>query len=375
MPARLPRQDSESWFHFSVDQGWLDRRREPVIDPALPIVDPHHHLWDHAGNRYLLPELLSDLSTGHNIRATVFVEAASMYRADGPTELRPVGETEFVNGIAAMFASGIYGPLRACAGIVGFADLSRGARITDLLEAHIAAGGGRFRGVRNPAVWHRDKLLHSPRTDPPPGLLGDRRFRAGFARLAPLKLSFEAWLYHTQLDELADLAGAFPETTIILNHVGGCVGIGPFAGRRAEVFAEWRQRIRQLTPYPNVFIKLGGLGMKIVGLGFHDAKTPPSSAELARAWKPYIETCIDAVGVERCMFESNFPVDKEVCGYRVLWNAFKRVASDYSAAEKTALFSRTATTVYRLDLPDAKGSSKARSPGRGQAAARRRRSA
>jgi predicted TIM-barrel fold metal-dependent hydrolase len=361
MPDRLPHRDDESWFHFRVDQRWLDRRREPVIDPELPIVDPHHHLWDHPDHRYLVPEFLSDLRSGHNIRATVFVEAASMYRVDGPPELRPAGETEFVNGVAAMFASGLYGPVRACAGIVGFADLERGAGITDLLEAHIAAGGGRFRGIRNPAVWHADKRLRSPRTDPPKGLMLDRRFRAGFARLAPLKLSFEAWLYHTQIGELADLARAFPQTTIILNHVGAAVGIGPFAGRHAEVFADWSAGIRQLAMCPNVFVKVGGLGMKIFGLGFHGARTAPSSAELARAWKPYIESCIKAFGVERCMFESNFPVDKEICSYRVIWNAFKRVASGYSAAEKTALFSRTAATVYRLDIPGAaKGRSRAR---------------
>ena len=350
--APMPAKKHETWLtQYAPDQRWLGRRREPVIEPGLPIVDPHHHLWDHPNHRYLFAELLSDLRSGHDIRATVFVECSSMYRSEGPPEFRPVGETDFVNGVAAMFASGTYGPLRACAGIVGFADLLQGARIAEVLEAHIAAGGGRFRGIRMPFVWHPDKRLRSPRTDPPGDLMRDRQFRAGFAQLAPLGLSFEAWAYHTQLRELADLADAFPDTTIILNHVGGAVGIGPFEGKRETVFADWSAAIRHLARCPNVYVKLGGLGMKIFGLGFHGAKMPPSSAELARAWKPYIETCIEAFGVERAMFESNFPVDNEVCSYRVIWNAFKRIAAGCSAAEKAALFSRTAATAYRLEAP------------------------
>ena len=277
------------------------------------------------------------------------MQCLAMHRAHGPEALRPVGETEFVNGVAAMATSRIYGPARICAGIVGRADLRLGAAVEEVLTAHIGAGGGRFRGIRFITAWDADASLVNPLAAVPPGLLGDATFRAGFAKLAPLGLSFDAWLFHPQLDELTDLARAFPETPICLNHVGGVLGIGPYAGKRNEIFTRWSRSIQALAGCPNVVVKLGGLGMRINGFGFEKPADPPSSETLAAAWRPYMETCIDAFGVERAMFESNFPVDKGSYAYGTGWNAFKRLTERASAAEKTALFSGTATRFYRLD--------------------------
>jgi L-fuconolactonase len=332
---------------FSVDETWLARRCEDIIEPDLPIVDPHHHLWDRE-TRYLFDELRADTGSGHDIRATVFMQCGSMYRADGDPDLAPIGETEFVNGIAAMSASGHYGAARLCAGIVGFADLTLGARVAPVLEAQIGAGGGRFRGIRHSTVWHADPSIRTTPMLRPPGLMGERSFRDGFACLAPLGLSFDAWLYHTQLPEIVALACDFPETTIVLDHLGGILGIGPYAGKRDEVFGQWRRDIAELARCPNASVKLGGLAMRTLGFGFDARAMPPSSEELADAWRPYIETCITAFGAERCMFESNFPVDKGSCSYPILWNAFKRLAGSASATEKTALFSGTARRIYRL---------------------------
>jgi L-fuconolactonase len=336
-------------LHLPVRQEWLDRRREEVIEPDLPIVDPHHHLVDRPETgRYLLPELLADLGSGHNITATVYLEWLSMYRATGPAELRSVGEVEFANGVAAMAASGTYGKMQVCAGIVGYADLTLGAPVEKVLEAMIAAGGGRFHGIRFITATHPDQSDWGSPVRRPESLLMDTRVREGFARLAPLGLSFDAWMYHTQLRELADLARAFPETQIVLDHVGGPIGLGRYAGKRDEVFAEWSGRIRELAGCPNMHVKLGGLGMRMFGFDLHTHELPPSSEELADAWRPYIETCIAAFGPERAMFESNFPVDKGSCGYAALWNAFKRIAAGCSSAEKQALFAGTATRFYRL---------------------------
>src|SRR5215831_8136285 len=335
--------------HLPVRQDWLDRRRETIIEPELPIVDPHHHLVDRPETgRYLLPDLLADTGSGHNITATVYLEWLSMYRAAGPAELRPVGEVEFANGVAAMAASGTYGETRVCAGIVGYADLALSPAVEKVLEAMIEAGGGRFRGIRFITASHPDQAAWGSPIIRPAGLLLDPKVREGFARLAPLGLSFDAWMYHTQLSDLVDLARAFPETPIVLDHVGGAIGLGRYAGKRDEVFAHWSVKIRELAACPNVHIKLGGIGMRMFGFTHHIGKLPPSSEELAAAWRPYIETCIDAFGPERAMFESNFPVDKGSCGYAALWNAFKRIAAGYSAAERAALFAGTATNFYRL---------------------------
>ncbi|CAN5769525.1 amidohydrolase family protein [soil metagenome] len=329
---------------------WLARHVEPVIDPGYPIVDAHHHLFDWPIWRYRFEDYLEDLGSGHNVIATVFAECGAMYKARGPVAMRPVGETEFVTGVAAMSESGGYGPTRVCAAIVGHADLTLGARVSEVLEAHIQAGGGRFRGIRHSSVYEPSAEVRCTMHLPPQRLMEDRAFREGFACLAPLGLSFDSWLYHTQLTELTALARAFPDTIIVLDHLSGVLGIGPYAGREDEVFAAWQRDLRELAREPNVRLKIGGLGMHILRHGFHEREVPPSSQQLADAWRSSFEVCLEAFGAERCMFESNFPVDKTAYSYSVMWNAFKRLATGASPAEKAALFHETATRVYRLDL-------------------------
>ena len=335
--------------HLPVRPDWLQKRQEEILEPALPIVDPHHHLVDRANTgRYLLPELLADTRSGHNIIATVYLEWLSMYRAEGPVPLRPVGEVEFANGVAAIAASETFGKTKVCAGIVGYADLMLGDQVEEVLEAMILAGGGRFRGIRYISASHPDEAARGSSINRPSGLLLNAKVREGFAKLHPLGLSFDAWMYFTQLGELVDLARAFPETPIVLDHVGGPIGIGPYAGKRDDVFTEWKNRITELARCPNVHVKLGGLGMRLFGFDVHAGELPPSSEELTTLWRPYIETCIEAFGPARAMFESNFPVDKGSGSYQVFWNAFKRIAAGCSADEKTALFSGTASRFYRL---------------------------
>jgi predicted TIM-barrel fold metal-dependent hydrolase len=341
---------SKSGLYADPREDWLAQYSEEVIDPSRPIVDPHHHLWDRGGQRYMIEELSADIASGHNIVATVYVEARSMYRADGPEALRPVGEVEFANGAAAMSASGGYGPAAICAGIVGHANLLLGEAARAVLEAEIAAGQGRFRGIRHSSAFDADPDVGHIYTTRPKGLLLDPTFRKGFACLAPLGLSFDAWMFHPQIGELTDLARAFPDTKIVLDHCGGPVGLGRFANRREETFAVWKASIQEIAKCPNVVVKLGGLAMRLLGYDFHQRPRPPSSEEAAAAWRPYIESCIEAFGPGRCMFESNFPPDKGQCSYQVIFNAFKRIAAPYSEAEKTALFSKTATEVYRLGI-------------------------
>jgi len=331
------------------DEGWLAKQAaEAIVDPEREIVDPHHHLWDRRGHRYLLPELLADTGSGHRVTTTVFVDCMAFYRADGPPELKPIGETEFANGVAAMAASGGYGETRACAGIVSYADLTRGAAVQAVLEAHLRAGGGRFKGIRHAGGWDSSPEIRNSHTNPPPGLYADAAFREGFAQLAPLGLSFEAWQFHPQLPEVTALARAFPQTAIVLNHLGGPLGVGPYAGRGAEVFAQWRHDLAELARCDNVVCKLGGLGMTIGPFGYHQRAVPPTSQQLADDWRPWVEHGVEHFGAARCMFESNFPVDKMSTGYAVLWNAFKRLAAGAGDAEKTALFAGTARRVYRL---------------------------
>jgi L-fuconolactonase len=330
---------------------WLAKRpSEAALEPELPIIDPHHHFWDTPQRgRYLLPELLADIRGGHNIVSTVFLECRSMYRKDGPAEMAPVGEVEFVNGIAATSASGGYGPCRVAEAIIGHADLTIGARVREVLEAEIAVAGGRFRGIRHGVAWDENDAIQKFATRVvPPHLVRDPKFREGFAQLSPLGLSFESWQYHPQLSDAVDLARAFPDTTIILNHVGGVLGVGPYAGRRQEILAAWRKDIGELAKCSNVNVKLGGIGMTSFGFDFHERDRPPSSEDLAAAWRQYIEPCVEAFGASRCMFESNFPPDKQSCGYTELWNAFKHITIGASATEKTALYSGTAARVYRL---------------------------
>lgn len=336
-PARVP-----------VRQDWLDRIHEPIIEPDLPIIDAHHHLWNRPAHRYLLDELLADTGSGHNIRGTVFVQCRSMYKVEGPPELRPVGETEFVNGIAAQSASGIHGDIRVGSGIVGLADLAMGERARDVLEAHVRAAPDRFRGIRTMVASHPSDEISATFGRPPAKLMGDPIFRQGFAQLQSLGLSYDAWVYHNQLGELCELAQSFPDTPIVVNHVGGLLGLGPYRNHRDVAFREWRAYMDALAALPNVYVKLGGLCIDSFGFRLDERPVPAGSAELAAVWKPYVHRCIESFGANRCMFESNFPVDKGTTSYALLWNAFKRMAAEASAAEKRDLFFGTASRFYRL---------------------------
>jgi predicted TIM-barrel fold metal-dependent hydrolase len=326
---------------------WLDQVQEEILEPDLPICDPHHHLWDHPQSRYLLDELLADTGSGHNVVSTVFVECNSMYRAGGDVAMRPVGETEFVNGVAAMSASGQYGDIRACLGIVSYADLMLGVAVGEVLDVHMSVGD-RFKGIRHAAGWDASPEVRNSHTDPIEHLYLDPTFREGFAELGRRGLSFDAWLYHPQISELTDLARAFPDTTIVFDHFGGPLGIGPYAGKRAEIFPQWAADVAELARCENVVAKLGGLVMPINGFGLHKQAKPPGSDEIVAATSDYYRHALDCFGPSRCMFESNFPVDKQSCSYPVLWNAFKKLAAGFSDAEKADLFHDTAARAYRL---------------------------
>jgi predicted TIM-barrel fold metal-dependent hydrolase len=297
-------------------EAWLAQTIEAPLEPELEICDPHHHMWDRPGTRYLVDELLAD-AADHNLVDTVFVECQSGYREEGPPEMAPVGETEFMEEVALGCAADPECRTAVAEGIVGHVDLTLGDAVAPVLEAHLEASPERFRGIR-------------------------------LAQLDRLGLSFDSWAYFTQLTELADVARAFPELIIICDHAGGVVGIGPYAGRRDEAFWEWRHAIKGLAAHANVFMKLGGLAMPLSGFGWHERALPPGSEELAEATAPYYLACIEAFGVERCMFESNFPVDKVSCSYTVLWNSFKRVVQGFSADEKAWLFHDAAARAYRI---------------------------
>lgn len=338
-------------YHRSIAdvRAWQGPFTEAVIDPDLPIVDAHHHLQEDKNGRYLLHEAAADMATGHNFISTVHVQARSMMRAEGPAHLRDVGETEFARGIAAMAATGLYGTARVCEGIVGYVDFRIGATLVgEVLEAHLETAGGRFRGIRQIAPWVDGELAKSMPLNVPQGLLRDSAFRSGFTELAKRNLSFDAWLFHPQLSDVADLADAFPDTPIILNHLGGRLGIGPFALRFEDEFAAWRDGLRDLARRPNVSVKLGGLGMLYGGFDFHLRPRAPGSEELAKAWGPFVLEGIEIFGPDRAMFESNFPVDNQSAAFPVIWNAFKRITSSHSAAERAAMFHGTAQKVYRL---------------------------
>jgi predicted TIM-barrel fold metal-dependent hydrolase len=330
---------------------------EPPLDSNRAIVDPHHHLWEirpapgamHIAQRFLLPELLETIDrSGHNVTHTVFLECHAMYRDSGPDELRPIGEVEFANGIAAMSASGGYGRCRVAAGIVGSANPRLGARITPILEALRVAGGGRFRGVRFMTAYSEGGMFGAPPDTTAKGLMREPKFHEAAAVLQQMGLSLDVWCFHTQLNEVLELAEAFPNLKIILDHLGTPEALGAYAGREAEVRAEWATRIAKLARCPNIVVKLGGLGMNLAKSIGSDPRNATSTL-LAAQWLPYIETCIAAFTPRRCMFESNFPPDSASGTYGAIWNAFKRITSDYSEDEKTALFSSTAKKVYRLE--------------------------
>ena len=331
---------------------WLSLTNEPSLEPEIPICDPHHHFWDLRPQsipyqRYLIHELNADIYSGHNVRSTVFVEAHSMYLSDGPVELRPVGEVEFVQGLAAASASGVYGPSRAAAAIVGHADLKLADNVGPVLEALKAASPNRFRGIRHNVSWNSDPAFQDRETE---GIMADSKFREGTNVLSRMGLSMDVMLSFPQLPELVDFANSVPDLPIILNHMGGVNRIGVYVGREDEVLATWREGIAAVAACPNVTLKLGGMGMPRWGFGWHARETPIGSEELAEAMTPWMTYCIEQFGPDRCMFESNFPPDKVSFSYNVMTNAFKRLSKGYSDSERGAMFHDTATRVYRIGV-------------------------
>ena len=341
---------------------------EQIIEPELPIVDPHHHLWDlrpllpafpeprhdfleaiAGAAYYTFDELLADTQSGHNIVGTVFMECGAFYDASRSDAIKPVGEVEFVNGVAAQGASGLYGGYRPCAGIVGHADLTLGDEVRPVIEALIAAGNGRFRGIRHAAAWDRDAEVLGPPFHSPEGLYLSNAFRAGFKAYAEFGLTFDAWLLEPQLGDVLDLARAFPDQQIVLDHCGTPLNIASHKGKLHENFDRWRKSIHAIAECPNVAVKLGGLAMAFCGMPEEGPAKGLGSEHLAALWRPYIETCIDSFGADRAMFESNYPVDRWGASYAVLWNAFKRLARSHSADEKRALFSGTAARIYGIE--------------------------
>jgi L-fuconolactonase len=334
--------------HTAIRPEWLALHREPILEPDLAIVDPHHHLWERAGYRYFPLDLLDDVNSGHRICSTIYVQSRSMLRAGGPAAMAPLGEIEFANGAAAVGASAQYGPARICDGIVGGADLSLGDAVIPVVEAMIRIAGARLCGMRNAVAWHADPAVTSTTASVPVGLMSHTGFRRGAAALARFGLALDVWAYHTQLDELYDLARSIPEVSVVIDHFGGPVGVGPYADARDAMLADWRRAMQRLATLPNTRVKLGGGGMPVFGFGFERELLPPDSLRLAQAIRPYVEDCIEWFGVQRCMFESNFPVDKGMFSYHVVWNAFKRIARSATPDEKAALFSGTARATYRL---------------------------
>jgi len=328
---------------------WLAQHTEEIIDPSRPIIDSHHHIWTESQNQYLLDDFADDVNSGHNLVASVAVQAHYGYRTEGPEALRCVGETEELAAIRiAARSRGIAADTGAA--IVAFADLMMADRVASVIEAHIAAAPASFRGIR-----------HSVSRDPhfpegivlrpaPAGMLAEDRYRAGLATVAGFGLTYDAMLYHRQIPELTAAANALPELQVVLDHIGCIIGVGPYEGKESDSFQYWRRAMQDLAQCPNVSVKLGGFGMIICGAKWHERPRPPGSDELAQAWRPYIENCIELFGADRCMFESNFPVDKAMYSYAVVWNAFKRVTLGASEAEKDSLFRGTAARIYRIDI-------------------------
>jgi L-fuconolactonase len=327
---------------------WRALTVEPTLEPALPIIDPHHHLWQRsADDKYLLADVLADVDTGHNIVATVFIEFRTQYRTEGPDELKRVGETDFVEKIAAESATGKHGKVRIAAGIISNADLTLGTEVSRTLEGHMAASQ-RFRGIRHSAAWIPDAESVGMRVGAPPGLLADAKYRQGYAQLKRYNLVYDAWQLMTQLPEVVDLARAFPDQILVLNHMGGILGVGQYGAKKAEFFAAWKKNIVEAAKAPNIVCKLGGLGTPRCGLGWSDLPKPPSSDTIAKESAPWFDHCLEQFGPERCMFESNFPVDRASFSHHLLWNGFKRYAAGFSAAEKAALFHDNAKRIYRI---------------------------
>lgn len=328
--------------HHIVRDKWLALVQEDVLAPGQAIFDCHHHLWDRPEGRYRAEELMADMGAGHDVRASLFVQCRTGYHDDGPEALRPVGEVETV-------LAWMRGHDRFPAGIVAMADLQLGDSVRPVLEGFAVAGRGRVKGVRNTTAWHRDPAVRSNPKPPPDGLLRTAAFREGARAVAEHGLCLDVWAYQTQLEEVRALAAAIPELTVIVDHCGGPLGVGPHDRFDSANFRAWRDGLALVAAVPNTRIKIGGFGLGVFGWGYAEDAMPPLSERLAEDWRPWVETCLDLFGPDRAMFESNFPVDKGQFGYRTLWNAFKRLAAPLSRDERDALFWRSAARCYGID--------------------------
>jgi len=333
------------------DEEWLAQELpEEILLPDLPIVDPHHHLWVRPSYRYLVPEFAADIAAGHNVVRTVFADCTSMYRADGPDRFKPVGETEFVVGQAAQSASGLYGRARIAAAMFGNADLTLGGAVRDVIEAHVAAGNGRFRGVRFQSGWDASDQIRNGKIAVRPHMLVEPNVHAALKVLGEMGLVLDSYVFFPQLDDVIATAKMMPDLPIVLNHCGGPLGYGPYLNNPAEHYAVWKRHIQDVAKFPNVVCKLGGILNRTTDFDYLHADLPASSQLLADAWRRWIEPCIEAFGPERCMFESNYPVEKLGVSYATLWNAFKRLTQHASDGERAAMFAGTAARIYGLQL-------------------------
>lgn len=330
----------------------LEGRDEAILEPDLVIVDSHHHLFDLPGNRYMLEDYVADATAGHNVVASVYCETQVFSRKDGPEALRPLGEVEFANGVAAMTAGGQYGPCKVAHGIIGHANLTLGSAVGELLDRCMAAASERFRGIRHVTIEYPDDrpFKYVMTYKPPKGVLETPGFPLGLAEVERRGLVYDAAVFDPSLPVLTRMIDRFPGLTVVLNHIGIAIGVDMTAQEKAEVFRTWSASLREIAKRPNVMCKIGGLGMPNWGFGFELRQDVVRSEELAQAWRPYVETAIEAFGPDRCMMESNFPPDGRSGGYVPTWNALKIITRAMSAEDKAKLYAGTACRVYRLDL-------------------------
>jgi predicted TIM-barrel fold metal-dependent hydrolase len=335
-------------------EGWIDLVQEEILDPNIEIIDPHHHLWhgpeDHPGvkgsYRYLLEDLWKDTSSGHNIKKTVFIDCGQEYYQEGPEQFKPVGETEFVVEIAKQAQEDL--SQAQIAGIIGHANMMLGSSVKEVLELHLDKGEGLFRGIRHAGGWDKDERVKNAHSHPTPYIYLEDKFQDGLRELSSLGMVFDTWHYHNQIKDLTKLANNIPELVIIHDHFGGPLGIGPYIGKREEIFEQWKEDIYELSRCKNVYAKLGGLAMPVNGWDWHKRDKPASSDEIVSEQGKYYLYTLECFGPERCMFESNFPVDKQSVAYHIIWNAYKKMVKDYSEKDKFNLFFGTAEKVYKL---------------------------